>query len=617
MDIETHPNDPNLQTLDPIHITHGPISFTYQNGTIRSIICGKTEIVRRIYMALRDQYWNTIPYRIIKTDIQQNENNFSLCFDANHLHNSIKFKWTGLIECNRNGTIRFQIKGKAFSTFDRNRIGLCLLFPLSLSGKEVSISSSDGTVVNGIFPVSISPHQPFINIAAIRGIAGEVKYTVNFEGDIFEMEDQRNWTDASFKVYSTPLDLPLPVTVRANDEVFQSITVTTVAPVITVSEIKKEVVLKIPQDTVSQLKCPQLGTTDTLSENLSPDSVEYLKALHLNHVRYDLDLDSQNILSDVTTIAQRCAMTGSAAEIALHCTTIIPEKVDQLLNALSIASIDAGRFCIYDENKVTSEVTLKSLIPAIKNRYPSVIIASGTDNYFVELNRNHPSLFMVDQVCYSANPQVHTFDNVAVMENLDGIRETLQQAYSLAENVPVIISPLTLRPRKNRKNPLKDGGADKRQNSLFCAAWTAGALISAIEGKASSVTLHAATGDGGLMPSDGAGVYPVYNVFLWLAGAQGNPVTICQSNTSGVKAIIFHTGLQRKMLIVNTSSHKETVVIEGLPGEFSSKTLDQLTCETAAANPLAWNSLRTDYHLCSDNCFRMELYPYAVKILML
>jgi hypothetical protein len=616
MDFETK-FDTNLHTPDPVYITHGPISFIYQNGMIRSIMHGKTEIIRRIYLALRDQHWNTIPYRITRTDIQQNENNFSLCFEANHLHNSIKFQWKGLIECDRNGTIRFQIKGKALSTFDRNRIGLCLLFPLSFSGQAVSISSSDGTVVNGTFPVSISPYQPFLNIAAIQGTTADVKYTVNFEGDIFEMEDQRNWTDASFKVYSTPLDLPLPVTVHDNDAVFQSITLATTSSAPYFSQINRDIVLTIPSDNASDIKCPQLGTTDSISENVSPDAIEHLKGLRLSQCRYEVYLDSQTLLSDITTIARRCTMYGCASEIALHCTTVTSEKIDQLLTALTISAIDVCRFCIYDDAKVTSAATLNELIPAIKNHYPGVTIASGTDSYFVELNRSHPSLFMVDQVCYSANPQVHTFDNAIVIENLDGIRETLQHAPSFAGTLPVIITPLTLRPRKIAKKPLKDGGTDVRQKDLFCAAWTAGALFRSIEGKASSVTLHAATGDGGLMPSKGAGVYPVFIVFLWFSGAESNPVVLCQSNSPHVEAIIIQTASEKRMIIVNTSDHKETVVIKGLPGEFSSKTLDQFSCEAAVSNPVAWNSLSPQFHLCTDNCFRTELYPYAVKMLIL
>jgi D-apionolactonase len=37
------------------------------------------------------------------------------------------------------------------------------------------------------------------------------------------MEDQRNWTDASFKTYSTPLELPFPVEVAAGERIFQRV----------------------------------------------------------------------------------------------------------------------------------------------------------------------------------------------------------------------------------------------------------------------------------------------------------------------------------------------------------------------------------------------------------
>src|SRR5699024_4989680 len=49
---------------------------------------------------------------------------------------------------------------------------------------------------------------------------------VAFDGDTFEMEDQRNWTDASFKTYSRPLSLPFPYTVEAGAAVRQAVTIT-------------------------------------------------------------------------------------------------------------------------------------------------------------------------------------------------------------------------------------------------------------------------------------------------------------------------------------------------------------------------------------------------------
>ena len=46
---------------------------------------------------------------------------------------------------------------------------------------------------------------------------------INFEGELFETEDQRNWLDASYKTYCTPLSIPFPVAVNVGDEVNQSL----------------------------------------------------------------------------------------------------------------------------------------------------------------------------------------------------------------------------------------------------------------------------------------------------------------------------------------------------------------------------------------------------------
>ena len=55
------------------------------------------------------------------------------------------------------------------------------------------------------------PAQPFKDIRAIqhRVTAGITARCV-LNGDVFEMEDQRNWSDASYKTYVRPLSLPWP-----------------------------------------------------------------------------------------------------------------------------------------------------------------------------------------------------------------------------------------------------------------------------------------------------------------------------------------------------------------------------------------------------------------------
>ena len=43
------------------------------------------------------------------------------------------------------------------------------------------------------------------------------------EGDTFEMEDQRNWTDASYKTYVRPLALPWPYTLAKGTVIEQAV----------------------------------------------------------------------------------------------------------------------------------------------------------------------------------------------------------------------------------------------------------------------------------------------------------------------------------------------------------------------------------------------------------
>ncbi|MEJ0031488.1 MAG: hypothetical protein WDO15_14435 [Bacteroidota bacterium] len=54
-------------------------------------------------------------------------------------------------------------------------------------------------------------------------IIADARAELQFEGDIFETEDQRNWGDDSFKTYSTPLSRPYPVMLKPGDKVNQKV----------------------------------------------------------------------------------------------------------------------------------------------------------------------------------------------------------------------------------------------------------------------------------------------------------------------------------------------------------------------------------------------------------
>ena len=55
--------------------------------------------------------------------------------------------------------------------------------------------------------------------AILHEVTPGVEVEVRMEGETFETEDQRNWSDASFKTYGTPLHLPFPVEVAEGTRV--------------------------------------------------------------------------------------------------------------------------------------------------------------------------------------------------------------------------------------------------------------------------------------------------------------------------------------------------------------------------------------------------------------
>src|SRR3954452_2148159 len=85
----------------------------------------------------------------------------------------------------------------------------------------------------GTFPHEIAP-QPFVDgsyrpmIEAFSELqaelSGGIVVDVSLEGELFELEDQRNWTDASFKTYPTPLARSEPRTLRQGEAVRQRLT---------------------------------------------------------------------------------------------------------------------------------------------------------------------------------------------------------------------------------------------------------------------------------------------------------------------------------------------------------------------------------------------------------
>src|SRR5262245_44497784 len=100
----------------------GPVSLVFEAGDLRYLRLGEREIARRIYVALRDRNWDTIPATLSNVEIEGSEETFRITYDARHVQGEIDFAWRATITGDAHGTVRFTMDGEARSGFLRNRL---------------------------------------------------------------------------------------------------------------------------------------------------------------------------------------------------------------------------------------------------------------------------------------------------------------------------------------------------------------------------------------------------------------------------------------------------------------------------------------------------------------
>ncbi len=511
--------------------------MVFDDGTafLRQIRLGQREIVRAIFAAVRDQDWNTVGGPINNLVIDRGNGSFEISFDVRATAGAVDFSWRGVIRGDHDGTVRYEFRGIAENTFFKNRIGLCVLHPIvECAGKPCRVLHTDGSVTQGRFPGTISPHQPFQDIRSLsHQVTNTLEAEVQFEGESFEMEDQRNWTDASFKTYSTPLALPFPVRLNRGERIDHQVTLRLrgdVSPPPPVEPPQTQAVITV--DWSRPMALPTIGTGwgcgDSFASTDRADFLNALASLRLGHLRLDLHLSQQEWLPQLEEATHGSQRLGVPLHVAVFVTDQAAQELESLLMAMGRIKPMVSLWLIFHEQeKVTSASWVELARQKLVAWDRSIPLASGTNAYFAELNRDRPTVDSTTLPCYSINPQVHAFDDLSLVETLGAQRSTVEAAQTFSSR-EVVISPITLLPRFNpnatvvepdRIDPSRypELPSDPRQVTDFAAAWTIGSLASlATCDGVHALTYYEAVGPRGLMNGEGI-AYPVYHVFRALA----------------------------------------------------------------------------------------------------
>jgi hypothetical protein len=598
----------------PLDLCAGPLTLLFENGYIRSLRLGSAEIVRRVYVAVRDEFWNTVAGTIEDLSVRRTASSFVITYNSRHRRTDIDFLWGAEIAGKASGEITFSLRGIALSRFKRNRIGLCLLHPLNTcKGTPCRIETVEGLTVEGAFPVAIAPNQPFINIRALSfPIASGLNATLRFEGDVFETEDQRNWTDATYKTYSTPLSLPLPVTIEKGATINQKVTINIDKPTAPIIHVPLSLHLDLSESAVMR-RVPEVGATENSGNSITAKTIGRLKQLCLSHARVDCSFARDIVPERLKHAAAISNAIGCPIELALHFGSDPRAEAASLAGLYDKTPFRIRRFLVIRDNEPSVNAdTVASINSLLRRISPSAEIAGGTDRSFVEINRRRPPIDLLDTVSFAATPQVHTFDNVAILENLPGLQETLACAGSFSSGKPVIISPLTLRPRLNPLRPEKDGGPDDRQHTLFAAAWLAGALAWCTCGNALSVTFGNLLGPGGFISPDND-VYPLCLPLSWIGSDAGATASFhAGSDPSQIIGIKWQVNKRSHMIAINLTDRKIKVIVRGLREQYRLTILDNTSWQQAKESDNPVNGLKGEMAMVRNGTATVELGPYAI-----
>jgi len=446
---------------------------------------GSQPIASSIHVTVRDEGWGTLGQRIVQVDDVGSGSTAELRIAS--VFGGDRFLCRLAVRMGA-GSVECEMEGEALEDFVARRIGVCVLHPWEAYVGARYTASGAGPATTGVFEEAIAP-QPLVDghyralIPAFTRLevtfpGSGVEATFSFEGEPrgFELEDQRNWTDASFKTYPTPLEASAPRTIRRGERCRQrlSLRVAGTPPADVEEDEGDRSAVTVTIGPVAAGTAPTVG----LSAPTGPSDPERVRALDPGHLR--LVLDGPGTARDVRPTVGDC---GLPLEVAL---LVDDDEPDPLGRLDALRGLPVARLLILRRN---GEAAGGAFVSGVRGAaLDGLVVGGGTASHFSELNRSVPDPGGLDVLALAITPQVHDVDAVRMVETLEVQTQVVRQLSRRWDGVPVVVSPVTLAPH----GPSGDGPIDERSLDPFGAAWTIGSAAALAEGGAASITFHEA-----------------------------------------------------------------------------------------------------------------------------
>ncbi len=573
-----------------VRLRAGKLEVDLANGNLRTIRYDGIEVLRAISYLVRDRDWGTYSPEIADLKVEQDDDLFKVSYRAQCDGPDDNSLVIDVMILGQRGRLDFEAKALSQTGFETNRCGFCILHPIvGVAGTKAKVEHVDGGSKATQFPDLIEPWQPFKDMRAIsHEVVPGVTAECRMEGDTFEMEDQRNWSDASYKTYVRPLALPWPYQIPADQPVWQKTSL-----IIKDSRPEQRLAAKEKGEAIELHLGARTGTMPAIGLIITPEEAD----ASLSAKSVLADIAPQELLfhfdpgagHDIEALKRFAVIAAtypgrSTLEIALPCRQSPASEAADIARQVRSAGFKPDAIMISPSvdrqstppgSKWPDCPPLEEVYSAAHSAFSGIRIGGGMLSYFTELNRKRVPDEKLAFISHCTNPIVHAADDLSVMQTLEALPFITRSVRAIYGTKHYRIGPSTIAMRQNpygsRTMENLSGGRipmanqDPRHNGRFAEAFALAYATSVLDADLECLTLSALTGPFGLIagadePTKEGGRRPLSNTVSMLAALAGGGWRECiSSSPSRVLAFasIGRTGSQ--LHVVNLTSQEHIV----------------------------------------------------------
>jgi hypothetical protein len=494
--------------VPPRRHVFGAWSFFATDHGLEDISHAGVRVATRVFFTVRDLSWGSpqVTYDYAPDVLDGHDLSITASVDG------LSLKATGRVRV-VGAALRVSFVLTAGDEVSVSRVGLCILHDRADLAPAFEADGRPFAMSDRILISRIASGYRRLDFDVESGHA-----VIAFEGERFEMEDQRNWADSTFKSYCPPLSDPQPIVLH-RDEVRRY------ASTFTVEVSRSDAVASNVHPIVSRRGAelvegadlhamPSLGLRHP-GGPLSESATARLRALRPSYLHLFVDLSSSTWRSDLSTDLTVVESLHTDSVVSVEATS----EIDALAELAALLTGRASAVLLFDHGQPT---TSPRLAATSSFEASGIVVGGGTRANFASLNAASSVPEPLRIIAVPLAVASHDNDRRALISSIGSFEAIVRDTRMMAGPRSILVGPVSFRPTFDSwvppgvdHDPRIDWRArGERDGTPFAAAWTVAAVAALAECDVDRVTI------GSTEDSD----TPVWDAFTALAALRGQRV---------------------------------------------------------------------------------------------